>query len=206
MRYYKLTILLIFVLATLLSVSGCGIKPVANQNQNVNQSENTNQSAEKSTYTLTKDADGWKTYTDYNFGIRFKYKDEKNIYLFNISDNTIRSFSEKTKEPVFFRVNKYNYKYIVSSNYNSFKEYLEREGWATSQMSFKLISLEKFNYPNLDEIYLTRATEGDMKGSGIYIVEHYHIKIGNVYIRISRDKNAPDIIEQILNSLESINK
>lgn len=73
----KIFIILIPVLALTLLVSACAKTPAVNQDINTGINSNINQATQKSNFTLTKDPDGWKTYTNYDLGIRFRFEDRE---------------------------------------------------------------------------------------------------------------------------------
>jgi len=70
----KLAFFTLILVVLTAAISACVKKPatpVANQNQNTNAATNA-----ENLITLTKDADGWKTYTNKDWGISFRFEDK----------------------------------------------------------------------------------------------------------------------------------
>lgn len=182
----KLTII-IPVLALTLLVSACAKKPVVNQNLNANTNQpinqnqnvniginsNINQATKKSNFTLTKDPDGWKTYTNYDLGIRFRFEDkEDRIYLRYAEKYFIEFFERGTEISKMYitKIDSFNDHCCSnddslrsSTKYglcNSFIEFINKCGWEVLQTDSKLLSLEKFNNTNIPEALIATIRAG----------------------------------------------
>lgn len=153
--------------------------------------------------------DGWKTYTNKYWNVRFKFEDKDNkILLYNVSgknDMDIEFYKpgETTSEDMYINIYKGNF---PSEYINNLKKYIsEGNGWDTAQNDIRLISLEKLNYPNINEIYkvivesmaVQRVNPKIVRGGRIFMVNQNN---SNEYISIYNYNNP--IIKQILSSWE----
>jgi len=234
----KITILIPVLVLTLL-VSACVKKPVVNQNFNVNTNQpinqnvnkntaasiNTNQAVEKSNYTLTKDPDGWKTYTNYDLGIRFRFEDkEDKIYLKYASEHFIEFYERGTEIPKMYISKTDSLNYSCCSNNslrsstkyglcNSFIEFINKCGWEVLQTDSKLLTLDEFSNNNIPEALIATIRAGtyamsDKDGKNpTYIYKRIYITYPNStseeYLYMFNMNEV--LIKQIFDTFEFIN-
>ncbi|MDD2807604.1 MAG: hypothetical protein PHW95_03740 [Patescibacteria group bacterium] len=132
MSKFKLTIFTLTVLALSTILSGCYKKPPVkiNTNESVNQNVNTSSSTadlKEENITLTKDADGWKTYTNKDWGIKFRFEDKDDkLYVITDRSSIDISYNDKSSTPLYMHLGSIRDAFPVADN---LEDYIVKYGW-----------------------------------------------------------------------------
>lgn len=187
----RLVIISLLFAGLTLAVSACVIKPATPVNINTNINQNTNQTANtEDLITLTKDADGWKTYTNKDWGISFKFEDKNDESTIsgdklanpNNESNYIEFSTKNNNEPLRLYRGSFSDIYPVANN---LEEYIVKYGnWPDAPCSASLEHYEtiKINTTTGYKAYVTIGSNPPVSPCSVYFVIDY------IYLNYSKER------------------
>lgn len=224
----SLTFILFFV-ALLVGFLGCGAEIQTNkelQNQTQQPVATTTEQTGMSTQTtptkpdvitLTKDKDGWKAYTNTDWGVRFRFKDENDEVEVD-SDSlfiTLKGGKYKANPLIYISRSKIeDMPYPAGKKYHkrTLKEAIEDGGWFDFEPQYKLLRIEDITTRKKVTGYkvFTLADFSSQGGGNEVVMKDYYFNYSRKFLDLMNfdyihmrfvDDNS-ECVAQILDSLE----